>query len=86
MMKKKPIAILLIVVMLSGCYPKAEMGQFYVDTDTWQFSLAPEVGVRNGATTGVWGLVSARYNNNFESSELDSQSYLTLNVGVMFGR
>ena len=23
-----------------------EMGQYYVDIDTWQFSLAPEVGVR----------------------------------------
>jgi opacity protein-like surface antigen len=63
-----------------------EMGQFYVDTDTWQFSLAPEVGIRMGASTGVWGFLSARYNNCFETSELDAQSYVTLNVGLMFGR
>jgi opacity protein-like surface antigen len=65
---------------------KTQMSQYYVDTDSWQFSLAPEVGVRLGATTGVWGVVSARYNGNFKTSELDAQSYLTLNVGVMFGR
>lgn len=63
-----------------------EMGQFYVDIDTWQFSLAPEVGIRIGGITGAWGFLSARYNNSFETSELDGQSYLTLNVGVMFGR
>jgi|SRR5687768_11340388 len=63
-----------------------EMGQFYVDIDTWQFSLAPEVGIRMGASTGVWGFLSARYNNCFETSELDGQSYLTLNIGLMFGR
>lgn len=63
-----------------------EMGQYYVDTDTWQFSLAPEVGVRIESVGSVWGFLSARYNNNFKTSELESQSYLTLNVGVMFGR
>ena len=52
------------------------------NTDTRQFSLAPEVGVRFAGTTGVPGLLSVRYNNNFETSELDAQSYLTLNVGV----
>ena len=65
---------------------QTQMSQYYVETDTWQFSLTPEVGVRLGATTGVWGLLSVRYNNNFKTSELDAQSYLTLNVGVMFGR
>ena len=63
-----------------------EMGQFYVDTDVWQFSLAPEVGIRIGAMTGAWGTLSIRYNNNFETSDLDTQSYLTVNVGLMFGR
>ena len=65
---------------------QTQMSQYYVETDTWQFSLAPEVGVRFAGTTGVSGLLSVRYNNNFETSELDAQSYLTLNVGVMFGR
>jgi opacity protein-like surface antigen len=65
---------------------RTQMSQYYVNTDTWQFSLTPEVGVRIAGTTGVSGLLSLRYNNNFETSELDAQSYLTLNVGVMFGR
>jgi opacity protein-like surface antigen len=63
-----------------------EMGQFYVDIDTWQFSLAPEAGVKIGTDAEVSGFVSVRYNNNFETSELDAMSYLTLNVGLMFGR
>ena len=62
-----------------------QMGQFDVEIDTWQFNLAPEAGIRFGVGPGVWGLLSARYNNNFETSELDAQSYLTLNVGLMYG-
>ena len=65
---------------------RTQMSQYYVHTDTWQFSLAPEVGVTFAGTTGVSGLLSVRYNNNFKTSELDGQSYLTLNVGVKFGR
>jgi opacity protein-like surface antigen len=65
---------------------QTHMSQYYVETDTWQFSLTPEAGVRVEGTTGVSGFLSVRYNNNFETSELDTQSYLTLNVGVMFGR
>jgi len=64
---------------------QTQMGQFYVDTDTWQFSLAPQAGIRFGSSGGVWGFLSARYNNNFETSELDAQSYLSINVGLMYG-
>jgi opacity protein-like surface antigen len=62
-----------------------QMGQFSVEIDTWQFNLAPEAGVRLGAGGGVWGFLSARYNNNFETSELNAQSYLSINVGLMYG-
>jgi len=65
---------------------RTQMSQYYVNTDTWQFSLAPEVGVMLAGTTGASGFLSVRYNSNFKTSELDAQSYLTLNVGVMFGR
>ena len=63
-----------------------EMGQYYVDIDTWQFSLAPEVGVKIATGAEVSGYLSVRYNNAFETSDLDAMSYLTLNVGLMFGR
>ena len=33
-----------------------EMGQYYVDTDTWQFSLAPEVGVQDGRAQPEYGV------------------------------
>ena len=82
-MKSKSFAILVTVTYNEV---RTQMSQYYVNTDTRQFSLAPEVGVRFAGTTGVSGLPAVRYNNNFETSELDAQSYLTLNVGVMFRR
>ena len=82
-MKSKSFAILVPVTYKEV---RTQMSQYYVNTDTREFSLTPEGGVRFAGTTGVSGLLSVRYNNNFETSELDAQSYLTLNVGVMFGR
>lgn len=61
-----------------------EMGLYDVNVDSWHFTLAPEAGLRYGVGDEVWGFVSARYNNSFETKELDAQSYLTVNVGVMF--
>ena len=84
-MKSRSFAILVTVTYNEA---RTQMSRYYDygNTDTWQFSLAPEVGVRFAGSTGVPGLLSVRYNNNFETSELDAQSYLTLNVGYMFGR
>lgn len=61
-----------------------EMGLYDVSVDSWHFTLAPEAGLRYGVGDEVWGYLSVRYNNSFETNELDAQSYLTVNVGVMF--
>jgi hypothetical protein len=62
-----------------------EMGLYEIQVDSWHFTLAPEAGVRIGINESVAGYVSARYNYSLETSALDAQSYLTLNIGVSFG-
>ena len=60
------------------------MGLYDAEISTWHFTLAPEAGIKVGGGFGAWGFVSARYNNNFSTSELETQSYITLNVGFLF--
>ena len=62
-----------------------DLGQYSFETRAWQFCLAPEAGVRAKFET-VSGFLSLRYNNNFESSDLEGQSFLSLNIGLMYGR
>jgi hypothetical protein len=61
-----------------------EMGQFTFRDDDWQFTLAPEVGVKIGFQPGFNGILSARYNNSFSTTYMDTQSYLSLNIGMAF--
>lgn len=60
------------------------MGLYALEVNSWHFTLAPELGVRMSAASNVSGYFSARYNNNFETSELRAQSYIGLNFGVMW--
>ena len=62
-----------------------DLGQYSFETRAWQFCLAPEAGVRVKFET-VSGFFSLRYNNNFESTDLEGQSFLSLNIGLMYGR
>ena len=63
----------------------SEMGLYYVRDEAWQFTIAPEAGIRYGLRPELWGYVSLRYNNSFETDDVDGQSYLSLNLGLMFG-
>lgn len=62
-----------------------DIGLYRVETINWPFTLAPEAGVRYKLRPGVEGLISLRYMHCFESSDLDNHSYLSLNVGLMWG-
>jgi opacity protein-like surface antigen len=62
-----------------------DLGQYSFETRAWQFCLAPEAGVRIKFEV-VSGFLSLRYNNNFESTDLDGQSFLSLNIGLMYGK
>lgn len=60
------------------------MGMYSLYVDSWHFTLAPELGARINLAPGVSGLLSGRYNVNFENADLDTQSYIGLNIGVMW--
>lgn len=64
---------------------ETQIGIFDLENDSWQFTLAPEVGVEIPFSDTVGGYVSLRYNNCFEAADLDTQSYLTLNLGLLLG-
>ncbi|AYB33978.1 outer membrane beta-barrel protein [Chryseolinea soli] len=59
-----------------------DMGQFTFRDDDWQFTLAPEAGVKIGFQPGFNGYLCARYNNSFSTTYMDTQSYLSLNIGM----
>ena len=61
------------------------MGLYEVDIESWHFTLAPEVGVQFTGGIGASGFLSARYNYNFAGSDLETQSYISLNIGVLLG-
>lgn len=60
------------------------MSQLTSRWESWQFSLAPEVGIRFGYDFGMAGYLSARYNQCFKTNDLSNQSYLSLNIGLMY--
>jgi len=63
---------------------RLEMGMYLLEIDTWHFTLAPELGVRVKVADEMSTFFSARYNVNFETTELSQQSYLGLNFGMMW--
>ena len=60
-----------------------EMGMYKLQVDPWQFSLGPEAGLAYKIAEGTSALLSVRYNVSFSSRDLDTQSYLGLNLGVV---
>ena len=62
-----------------------DFGLYRIINNTWQFCLRPEAGIiyklseTTGATAGV------KYYANFKNDEQDAQTFLTLNVGFVFG-
>lgn len=61
------------------------MGVFEVTDRDWQFGLSPHIGFIYPIGYGNSAFnISARYNAGFDSSDLDGQSYLSLNVGLIW--
>jgi len=63
---------------------RLEMGWYALEIDTWHFTLAPELGLRVKVADGVSTYFSGRFHNNFETTDLKAQSYLGLNIGMMW--
>jgi hypothetical protein len=61
-----------------------DFGLFRISTNAWQFLLRPEGGLLFQLQSGVKALVGVKYYGAVNSSDLDAQSFLSLNVGFVF--
>jgi outer membrane protein W len=63
-----------------------DAGLYRFSVDAWQFCARPEIGVilraKNDPSIGV--LLGLKYYAAFNTKDLDGQSYLTFNVGIVF--
>src|SRR5215467_957216 len=63
-----------------------DFGLYRISVDAWQFCVRPELGVilraKNDPNIGV--LIGLKYYAAFNTKDLDGQSYLTVNVGIVF--
>ncbi len=63
-----------------------DMGSYRITTNTWQFLLAPELGLTYDLDAGKSLLLSVKYNANFKNTELSNRSYLSFNIGFSFNQ
>jgi hypothetical protein len=60
-----------------------DFGLYRITNETWQFCLRPEIGMAYKIRPGLAGVVGLKYYAAFNTSDLDGQSYWTINIGVM---
>jgi outer membrane protein W len=60
---------------------KLDVGIYGFEEDTWQWGLAPEVGLLFPMDMGFNLMLKLRYNYAFDSGNGDALSYLGINVG-----
>ena|SRR5690349_185007 len=61
-----------------------DFGLYRITTNTWQFSVRPEVGLRYNYKNGMGFLLGAKYYANSSNDDLNAQSYLAINLGLVF--
>lgn len=61
-----------------------DFGLYRITIDAWQFCIRPELGFIYKAERGVGFFVGGKYYAAFGTDDLDGQSYLTINIGVVF--
>ncbi len=61
-----------------------DLGLYRITNETWQFAIRPELGVLFKAGSGVSGVLGAKYYAGFGTDDLDGQSYISINLGLMF--
>jgi hypothetical protein len=61
-----------------------DFGLYRITNDAWQFCIRPELGLMIHAESGVGFLIGVKYYAAFNTDDLDAQSYLTANIGVVF--
>ncbi|WP_276483802.1 outer membrane beta-barrel protein [Paraflavitalea pollutisoli] len=63
-----------------------DLGLYRITNEAWQFALRPEAGFVFKTASGVSPFVGVKYYWPFNSSDLDGQTFLSLNVGIKFSR
>jgi outer membrane protein len=61
-----------------------DFGLYRITTEAWQFVLRPEAGLIFKTRSEVHPFVGVKYYWAFNSSDLDGQSFISLNVGLVF--
>jgi len=80
--KVKPFAGLGIGTMYSR--RNTNMNVYTIEEEAWNFALRPEVGVIYDISYSTGVSATAKYYIGFESGDLPTQSYLSLNLGILF--
>lgn len=63
-----------------------DFGIYRIENNTWQFLLAPEATFTFDLDASRALYVGVRYNNNFNSNDLDGQSFLQFNIGLSYNQ
>ena len=61
-----------------------DFGLYRISTETWPFTIRPELGVLYHFQPGVSAMLGAKYYAAFNTNDLDGQPYLSINVGFVF--
>jgi hypothetical protein len=61
-----------------------DMGLYRLSKEAWQFCLRPELGVLFKTQSGASPFIGAKYYAGFNANDLDGQSFLSLNIGILF--
>ncbi|MEK6477259.1 outer membrane beta-barrel protein [Catalinimonas sp. 4WD22] len=59
------------------------IGSYSTETDTWHFSLRPEIGIIYRLSSKLGFKLAGKYYQTFEADELPAQSYATLDMGIV---
>ena len=61
-----------------------DFGLYRITNNTWQFSVRPELGLRYDYQPGKGIILGAKYYLNSANDELGAQSYVAINLGLVF--
>lgn len=63
-----------------------DFGLYRLSNDAWQFCLRPEIGFMFKSEKGVLPYIGVKYYAGFNADELDGQSFISVNIGLMFSK
>jgi opacity protein-like surface antigen len=61
-----------------------DFGLYRINKDAWQFCLRPEAGMVINMHPGLKAILGVKYYVALNSSDLDGQSFLSANIGLVF--